>query len=57
LIGDTGSNIEQVSVDEPHEDLADLTFSILVKDRKHLADVMRSMRTMGIVNRITRTCA
>ena len=57
LIGDTGSNIEQVSVDEPHEDLADLTFSILVKDRKHLADVMRRMRTMGVVNRITRTCA
>ena len=54
---DFGSNIEQVSVDERVEDLADLSFSILVKDRVHLARVIRGIRNMPVVKRITRTCA
>ncbi len=56
-IADTGSNIEQVSVDERHEELADLSFSILVKDRTHLARVIRGIRSMPVVNRINRTIA
>ena len=56
-IGDTGSNIDQVSVDERHEDIADLSFLILVKDRTHLARVIRAIRTMPVVQKITRTCA
>ncbi|MDH3510357.1 MAG: bifunctional (p)ppGpp synthetase/guanosine-3',5'-bis(diphosphate) 3'-pyrophosphohydrolase [Gammaproteobacteria bacterium] len=54
-IADTGSNIEQVGVDERHEELADLSFSILVKDRTHLAQVIRRIRSMPVVKRVTRT--
>jgi len=54
-IADTDSNIEQVGVDERHEEFADLSFSILVKDRTHLANVMRSLRSMPVVKRVTRT--
>jgi RelA/SpoT family (p)ppGpp synthetase len=55
-IADAGSNIEQVSVDESHEDCAVLKFQILVRDRRHLADAIRSIRKMKVVKRITRTC-
>ncbi|MGI9342468.1 MAG: RelA/SpoT family protein [Gammaproteobacteria bacterium] len=56
-IADTGSNIEQVSVDERIEDIADLRFLILVRDRVHLANVIRGIRAMSVVNKVTRTCA
>ncbi len=57
-IADTGSNIEQVSIDErQEEDYAELVFLILVRDRLHLANVIRSIRSMPIVKKITRTCA
>jgi GTP pyrophosphokinase len=56
-IGDTGSNIDQVSIDERHEDIADLSFLILVRDRVHLAQVIRAIRSMPVVKKITRTCA
>jgi (p)ppGpp synthase/HD superfamily hydrolase len=56
-IGDTGSNIEQVSVDERLEDTAALLFSILVRDRIHLAQVIKSIRSMAMVKKVTRTCA
>lgn len=56
-IADAGSNIEQVGVDERHEELADLSFSILVKDRTHLARVIRSIRSMPVVKRVSRTIA
>lgn len=56
-IGDAGSNIEQVSIDERLEDTATLLFSILVHDRIHLAKVIKSLRSMHVVHRVTRTCA
>jgi guanosine-3',5'-bis(diphosphate) 3'-pyrophosphohydrolase len=56
-IADNGSNIEQVSVEERLEDIADLRFLILVRDRIHLAKVIRGVRTMSVVKKITRTCA
>lgn len=56
-IGDAGSNIEQVSVDERMEETAALIFSILVRDRKHLAQVIKSIRPMPMVKKVTRTCA
>jgi GTP pyrophosphokinase len=57
-IADTGSNIEQVSIDErQEEDYAELVFLILVRDRLHLANVIRSIRSMPIVKKISRTCA
>lgn len=55
-IADAGSNIEQVSVDESHDDVAVLKFSILVRNRRQLADAIRSIRKMQVVKRITRTC-
>ncbi|UCG73687.1 MAG: bifunctional (p)ppGpp synthetase/guanosine-3',5'-bis(diphosphate) 3'-pyrophosphohydrolase [Chromatiales bacterium] len=55
-IGDADCNIEQVSVEEREGDTADLRFSILVKDRAHLARVIRSIRHMPVVLRVTRTC-
>ncbi len=56
-IGDAGSNIEQVSIDERMEDTAALLFSILVHDRIHLAKVIKSIRSMSMVQKVTRTCA
>ncbi len=57
-IADTGSNIEQVSLDErQEEDYVDLEFLILVRDRVHLANVIRSIRSMPAVKKITRSCA
>jgi RelA/SpoT family (p)ppGpp synthetase len=55
-IGDAGSNIEQVSVDDRQEDAATLTFSILVHDRVHLARVIKGLRVMPVVKKVTRTC-
>ena len=56
-IGDCGSNIEQVEVLGRHEDCSVLSFLLLVKDRVHLASVMRSVRNMKNVIRISRDCA
>ena len=55
-IADSGSNIEQVSIAEGQDDSATLLFSILVRDRRHLADVIRSLRRMNVVEKLTRTC-
>jgi len=57
-IADTGSNIEEVSLDErQEEDYVELEFLILVRDRVHLANVIRSIRSMPAVKKITRHCA
>ena len=56
-IGDCSSNIEQVEVLGRHEDCSVLSFLLLVKDRVHLASVMRSVRKMKNVIRISRDCA
>jgi len=56
-IGDTGSNIEQVAVDDRLEGSAALIFSILVRNRVHLANAIRNIRRMGVVKKVTRTCA
>jgi RelA/SpoT family (p)ppGpp synthetase len=55
-IGDAGSNIEQVSVDDRQEDTAALLFSVLVRDRVQLAKVIKSLRIMPVVKKVTRTC-
>jgi GTP pyrophosphokinase len=56
-IGETGSNIEQVSVDEHLEDSAALLFVIQVRDRVQLAQVIKSIRRMQVVKKVTRTSA
>ena len=56
-IGDTGSNIEQVEVISRHEDVSVLTFLLQVHDRIHLAQIMRNVRKMPNVIRVSRDCA
>jgi len=56
-IGDAGSNIEQVSVLGRHEDCSVLAFMIQVRDRIHLAQIMRGVRNMPNVIRVIRDCA
>ena len=56
-IADSDSNIEQVAVLSRHEDCSTLTFLLQVKDRTHLAKVMRNVRNMQNVMRVSRDCA
>jgi guanosine-3',5'-bis(diphosphate) 3'-pyrophosphohydrolase len=57
VIGDSDSNIEQVSVANRHEDCTELTFQLTVKNRTHLARIMRNVRNMPNVLRVSRDCA
>ncbi len=56
-IADSGSNIEQVEVISRHEDASVLTFLLQVRDRIHLAKIMRSVRKMPNVIKVSRDCA
>ena len=56
-IGDCGSNIEQVEVLGRHEDCSVLSFLLQVRDRVHLARIMRNVKNMKNVIRVTRDCA
>ena len=56
-IADAGSNIAQVSVSEDDEDYAEMTFDVLVRDRVHLAQVLRSIRLVSDLKTVGRTCA
>ena len=57
MIADSGSNIEQVEVVSRHEDASVLTFLLKVHDRIHLAQIMRNVRKMPNVIRVSRECA
>ncbi|HNP37079.1 MAG TPA: bifunctional (p)ppGpp synthetase/guanosine-3',5'-bis(diphosphate) 3'-pyrophosphohydrolase [Woeseiaceae bacterium] len=56
-IAECGSNIEQVEVLGRHEDCSMLSFLLQVRDRRHLAQIMRNVRKMPNVIRVTRDCA
>jgi RelA/SpoT family (p)ppGpp synthetase len=56
-IADNGSNIEQVSVLGRHEDCSVLSFVLQVRNRQHLAQIMRAVRKMPNVLRVSRDCA
>lgn len=56
-IADSDSNIEQVSVADRYEDCSELVFLIQVKDRTHLANIMRRVRKMPNVVRVARDLA
>jgi RelA/SpoT family (p)ppGpp synthetase len=56
-IADSDSNIEQVSVLDRQDDCTVLTFVLQVKDRTHLARIMRNVRNMKNVIRVARDCA
>ena len=54
VIADSDSNIEQVSVIDRHEDGTILSFLLQVKDRIHLAHIMRNIKKMPNVLRVSR---
>jgi guanosine-3',5'-bis(diphosphate) 3'-pyrophosphohydrolase len=56
-IADNGSNIEQVSVLGRHEDCSVLSFVLQLRNRQHLAQIMRAVRKMPNVMRVSRDCA
>jgi GTP pyrophosphokinase len=56
-IADSDSNIEQVEVVSRHEDASTLTFLLQVRDRIHLANIMRNVRKMPNVIKVYRTIA
>jgi GTP pyrophosphokinase len=56
-IADSGSNIEQVEVISRHEDVSVLTFLLQVHDRTHLAKILRNVRKMSSVLKVSSTIA
>ena len=56
-ISDCNSNIESVSIDERDGNTSTLHFQIQVKNRAHLARVLRSTRKMNDVYRVARKTA
>jgi GTP diphosphokinase / guanosine-3',5'-bis(diphosphate) 3'-diphosphatase len=56
-IAGTETNIDQVSLEERDGENSSLRFQLQVRDRKHLARVMRTIRRMPDVQRVFRTLA
>jgi GTP diphosphokinase / guanosine-3',5'-bis(diphosphate) 3'-diphosphatase len=56
-IASTETNIDHVYIDEQDSDTAVLTFELRVRDRRHLAKIVRVIRRMPDVARVTRTIA
>jgi GTP diphosphokinase / guanosine-3',5'-bis(diphosphate) 3'-diphosphatase len=56
-IASTETNIDHVSIDEQDADAAVLTFELRVRDRRQLARLVRVIRRMPDVTRVTRTIA
>jgi guanosine-3',5'-bis(diphosphate) 3'-pyrophosphohydrolase len=56
-IASTETNIDHVSIVEQDSDSAVLTFELRVRDRRHLARLVRVVRRMPDVARVTRTIA
>jgi GTP diphosphokinase / guanosine-3',5'-bis(diphosphate) 3'-diphosphatase len=56
-IATTETNIEHVAVDDRDGDASTLIFDLQVRDRKHLAGVMKNLRKMPEVLRVIRVLA
>jgi GTP diphosphokinase / guanosine-3',5'-bis(diphosphate) 3'-diphosphatase len=56
-IASTETNIDHVSIDEQDSDTAVLSFELRVRERRHLARLVRVIRHMPDVSRIERTIA
>jgi len=56
-IGEAGSNIEKIEQPEANPETATLLFTISVKDRDHMARVMRRLRRNRNVTRVSRIIA
>ena len=53
-ISDSEANIEHVVTADREDQLSSLDFILAVRDRKHLADIMRNLRSLGMVVALTR---
>lgn len=53
-LSDCNANIENVHVEERDERHSALIFLILIKDRKHLAQVIRRLRSISVVIKVSR---
>jgi len=53
-IGEVGSNIERIEQPDANPETATLLFTISVKDRDHMARVMRRLRRNSNVSRVSR---
>ncbi|HWG69577.1 MAG TPA: bifunctional (p)ppGpp synthetase/guanosine-3',5'-bis(diphosphate) 3'-pyrophosphohydrolase [Steroidobacteraceae bacterium] len=56
-IAETETNIDQVSLEERDVSSSSLKFQLQVRDRRHLAQVIRTIRRMPDVQRVFRTLA
>ena len=55
-IADNGCNVEQVSIATEYEDdTVDLLFQIQVENRKYLADIIKQIRVLKSVKKVTRS--
>ena len=54
-IADMDSNIENISLDDKESGNTDLIFLINVKNRQHLAQIIRKIRSLDQVKKIVRT--
>ena len=55
-LADNGCNVEQVSLATEYEDeTIDILFQIQVSSRKDLADIMRGIKAMGNVEKVSRS--
>ncbi|MCZ6471654.1 MAG: ACT domain-containing protein, partial [Gammaproteobacteria bacterium] len=53
-IANTSSNIEHVQLTEKDGRISTIEFVVTVKDRTHLARIMKKLRSLQVVNRIWR---
>ncbi|NIP72119.1 MAG: bifunctional GTP diphosphokinase/guanosine-3',5'-bis pyrophosphate 3'-pyrophosphohydrolase [Gammaproteobacteria bacterium] len=53
-IADLGSNIENVHIEERDGMTTSMIFAVAVRDRRHLARIMRRIRSLNMVMRISR---
>lgn len=53
-LSDCNANIENVHVEERDERHSALIFLILIKDRKHLAQIIRRLRSISVVLKVSR---
>jgi len=56
-IASTDSSIDHVSIDEHDSDTSVLTFELKVRDRKHLARIVRVIHRMPDIVRVSRSIA
>ncbi|MEM6987828.1 MAG: ACT domain-containing protein, partial [Pseudomonadota bacterium] len=48
------ANIENISFSNSHDSLTDIQFTLTVRDRKHMARLIRQIRNLQVVERVRR---